>query len=192
MVAFIGLPLASQAAPRHEGQLWLAQATGDLRDESRASLGYGLSFGRLFHGAGWTARAELGYTGFSKSRTGRPVTLRTPQGEVHTQEAVEVTRNTVSLAFQGLWRPGGGRAGPHLGLGAGMAHWYEIEHLSVAQYREIQRRTTHLLVTAHLGFDAPSGGRTGTRWVVELRGARGAQFDGRTASWVALGAGLRF
>jgi len=186
------LPLDAQATPRHEAMLILAAASGDLKDQSRTTLGFGLAYGRLFPRTRWTGRTELAYTGFSKHRATHTVSIRTPQGEVRTQESIEVTRNALSLGFQAHWRPGGGGTGPYLGLGAGLAHWYEIEHRSVAQYAEIQRRTTRLLATVHLGFDAPVRGSDGVRWMVELRGARGAQFDGRTAAWTALGAGFRF
>ena len=186
------IALCGQDPPRYEGTLGAALATGDLRDRSRTSLGWSLAFARLVPRAPMTWRFELGYAGFSRSRTDRPLVVRTPSGTVQTTETVEVTRNVLALGAHALWRPGHRPSGIYLGLGAGLGHWYEIQHMADASINDIQRRTSHLLASVHGGFDTAPRGPGAIRGVFELRALRGPEFDGRTATWVGGSAGLRF
>ncbi len=194
-VLLLALPastLPAQAPPRYEGSLGFALATGDLKDQTRTRLGWSLAGARLAPWGIEALRIELAYTGFSRSRSSQPLWVRRPSGVVESVEDVEVTRNVLALGVQGLWRPGGRHSGAYAGLGLGVAHWYEIQHLADAQINEIQRRTTRLLGTAHLGFDTAPRGAERVRWVFELRAAAGPHFDGGTASWLGCSAGFRF
>jgi hypothetical protein len=195
LLLLIAIPAASlpgQAPPRYEASLGFALATGDLKDQTRTRLGWSLGGARLAPWGVEALRIELAYTGVSRSRSSQPRWVRRPSGTAETLEDVEVTRNVLALGVQGSWRLGARRAGAYAGLGPGLAHWYEIQHLADAQINEIQRRTTRLLGTAHLGFDTAPRGPAGLRWVVEARAAAGPHFDGGSASWLGLSAGVRF